>query len=274
MANEFADRVIEAPLPSTVRSPDELYRWLYDMWQRTGGFETYIINLNGLVASVQELNTLVGIDTNTTVQDQLNTKANTADIGTLAEQNANSVAITGGALSSVTITNSAVSGNLQVRVGVSASISKVGASLHTEAADIPTTDNLEDNLMAYSLVSGALGNNGDYVEVEGWGTFAANANNKQVRLYFGSTVIFDTTALALNDGSWIIRAKIMREASADQKSIATVISSNTLLPASSQILNPSEDDQAPILIKFTGQGVSAGDIIQSGFTVKWFAAST
>jgi hypothetical protein len=274
MANEFADRVIEAPLPSTVRSPDELYRWLYDMWQRTGGFETYIINLNGLVASVQELNTLVGIDTNTTVQDQLNTKANTADIGTLAEQNANSVAITGGALSSVTITNSAVSGNLQVRVGVSATTSKVGASLHTEAADIPTTDNLEDNLMAYSLVSGALGNNGDYVEVEGWGTFAANANNKQVRLYFGSTVIFDTTALALNDGSWIIRAKIMREASADQKSIATVISSNTLLPASSQIMNPSEDDQAPILIKFTGQGVSAGDIIQSGFTVKWFAAST
>ena len=31
------------------------------------------------------------------------------------------------------------------------------------------------------------------------GTFASNANNKRIRLYFGTTVIFDTTALAFNE---------------------------------------------------------------------------
>lgn len=271
-APEFFDRVIEAPLPDM--SGSESYRWLYDLWQRTGGFETFIVNLNGLIASVAELNTLVGSDTNTTVQVQLNNKVNTSDVGTLAEQDADNIAVTGGSLVNVTISLSTVSGILFEKIGTSNTVAKVGASLNTNPNEIATIDASEDDLLNYTLTANALGTNGDYVEVLGFGTYAANANNKRIRLYFGSEVIFDTGAIAANGGSWEIKATVMRLASADQKAIASIITSNTLVIPTAQFTDTSQDDTIAIMIKFTGEGAAANDIIQEGFNVKWFPAST
>lgn len=269
-APDFKDRVIEPPRPDM--DPDDLYLFIYDLWSRTGGYETYIVNLNGLEASVQELNTLVGIDTNTTVQAQLNLKFNTADAGTMAYQNANNVAITGGALSGVTITNSNVSGVLKVKIGAASTLSTCGVSLFTNAGTAANVDNTENNLMTYTLAANSLNAAGVYLDIEVWGTYAANANNKRIRLYFGSQVIFDTSVIAANAGNWYIKAKVMAEASADQKSIATIISSNTLVTPTAQINNLSQDETTPIVIKTTALAVAANDVIQTGFSIKWFAA--
>lgn len=270
-APTFSDRIIEAP-PYNKADPDT-FRWLYDLWQRTGGFETFVVNLMGLQASVQELNTLVGIDTATTVQAQLNLKFNNADAGTLAFQNADNIDVSGGLLVNVLIGNSTVSGNLSVQVGASTTTAKCGASLHTDVTTVGNTDNIEDNLMTYNLAANSLSVAGDYIDIEIWGTFAANTNNKQVRLYFGTAVVFDSGVIAAIGGSWYIRAKIISTALTNQKSIAAVISSNTLLTPTSQIQTLTQNDSAPIEIKTTALAVAANDVIQEGFTVKWFAAA-
>jgi hypothetical protein len=270
-APDFKDRVIEPPLPNM--SAEESYVWLYDLWDRTGGYETYIVNLNGLEASVAELNTLVGINTNFTVQQQLDSKVNVADIGTMAAQDRDAVDITGGTLQNVAITNSTISGDIEVNVGTSVTTAEPGASLYTNVSEVGNIGGGEDNLMGYTLVANVLGTNGDYVEIEGYGKFAANGNNKRVRLYFGGTLIFDTTAIAANSGSWWIKAKVMREASADQKAIASIIATSALLPPTSTFTDTSISTTSTIAIQFTGEATADNDIQQEGMAIKWFPAA-
>lgn len=270
-APEFYDRVLEPPRPGM--TDDEKFRWLYDLWRRTGGYINFIPNLFGLQASVEELNTLVGIDTNFTVQAQLNSKADAVDLGTMASQNANNVNITGGVLDGVDITNSSVSGDLAVTVGTSLVSATVGASLNTNITAVSNVNAGETTLMNYTLQANMLGNNGDYIDIDAYGTFAANANNKRIRLYFGATVIFDTTAIAANAGSWWIKGKIAREALADQQAITSIISSNALVTPTTSFTDPSESLGGTVLIKVTGLGVASNDITQQGFDVKWFAAA-
>lgn len=288
VAPEFADKLIQAPLPNM--SGEENYRWLYDLWQRTGGFTTYIVNLKGLQASVAELNTLVGINTNFTVQAQLNTKVDTDDIGTMAAQNSNAVSITGGTIVGITledsqvdlsdgvltlftITNSIVDGDLRIKVGDSTTNARCGASLHTDVASVSNTDNTENNLMTYTLPAKSLNGTGDYLEIKVWGSFASNANNKRIRLYFGATAVFDTGSVAANGGTWVVQALVARETLTSEKSIATLISSNGSISPTSQTATPAENNDNTILIKTTALAVAAGDVTQEGFVVKWFAAA-
>ena len=268
---DYKDRVIEPPQLNM--SIEQVERWLYDLWDRTGGFESYIPDLSGLTASVPELNTLVGIDTSTTVQAQLNLKFNLASAGTMAYQNANNVNITNGSISGVGITNSDVFGNLRRTVGTSSEVRIPGASLYTSAEETGNTGAAVTDLASYTMFADALGNNGDYIDIEAWGTFAANANAKQIRLYFGTSVIFNSTSLVLNAGSWYLKAKVIREQEAAQNAISSVLSSNTTLVPTTELTNTSEDDGAAIIIKTTGTGVATDDIIQRGMTIKWFAAS-
>jgi hypothetical protein len=70
---------------------------------------------------------------------------------------------------------------------------------------------------------GGLGVNGDSYEFEFLGTFAADANNKTIRLYFGGatplsggTKIFDSGALTQNAGAWRLRGRVIRTGAATQ----------------------------------------------------------
>jgi hypothetical protein len=72
-----------------------------------------VTDANGKVAahstvSAVELAYLDGVTSG--VQGQIDAKANTSSLGTIASQNANAVAITGGTASGLTITNSVVNG--------------------------------------------------------------------------------------------------------------------------------------------------------------------
>jgi len=62
----------------------------------------------------------------------------------------------------------------------------------------------EDNLITYTVPGNLLTVNLDRIKFTSAGTFAANINNKRIRVYFGTTVLLDTTALALNGGDWAI----------------------------------------------------------------------
>jgi hypothetical protein len=275
-APEFFDRIIEPPRSNS--SVEDIYRWLYDMWQRTGGYETYVVNLSGLEASVQELNTLVGIDTNFTVQAQLDGKLNADDAGSMALQDADNVNITGGAVAAVTIdsaaiTNSSFDGDLRVNIGDSGVTATCGASLYTDANVAANTNGSENDLMSYSLAPDSLNAEGVYVDIEVWGTFAANANNKRVRVYFGSQVIFDTGAVAANAGNWYIYAKIMNSGALQQKAVANIISSNALITPTCAITALTQDETQAVTIKTTAQAVTANDVIQQGFSIKWFSAA-
>jgi len=123
-------------------------------------------------------------------------------------------------------------------------------------------------LLEYTLPAKSLGENGHYIIIEGFGHFAANGNNKRLRLYFGSVVLFDTTSLALNSGGWSIKAQVYRVSSNSQKVVTSVSSSNSLLTAKSFYVSTSQNLDNDIVIKFVANGVANNDIVQEGLIVQ------
>lgn len=126
----------------------------------------------------------------------------------------------------------------------------------------------EDDLISYTLQPNVLAKDGYNIEIKAWGTFAANGNNKTVKLKFGSAVLYDTTALAANNGSWMITGVVTRTGAATQQAITSMMSSNATVGNSVTYIVPTETLSATIIIKCTGTATANDDIIQKGLLVK------
>ena len=137
--------------------------------------------------------------------------------------------------------------------------------------DINSASNVDNNitdLLQYRLSVGSLGHDASIVGVTAFGTLAANANNKRIILYFGSSILLDTGTVAANSGSWTIESKIVRVSVNSQKVITTIISDNTLITNKSSYVATPENLDTDLVIKCTGTGVSSGDITQEGLLLQ------
>mgnify|MGYP003643927588 FL=1 len=152
----------------------------------------------------------------------------------------------------------AVRGDLGISIGGNISVK-------TTAAD--NSGSGETNLISYSVPAN-LTTTGDELYLKAWGVFAANANNKTLKLKFGSQTILTSGAIAANGGSWQIEATILRTGAATQEIIASLISGNssvtelTTRTAGTQTLSTSN------ILLITGQGTSSSDITQNAMIVK------
>lgn len=68
----------------------------------------------------------------------------------------------------------------------------------------------EEDFWSYSLPADTLSANGQLIRVKATGSFAANANNKRVRAYFGGTVVYDSSSVAANGLLWEIEFDVIR----------------------------------------------------------------
>jgi hypothetical protein len=297
--------ILQPPTPSITTSSDNLYKFLLEIWNRTGGYNSSSQDLKGLKSTITELNTLVGVNTDDTVQEQLNSKATIASLGNMAFQNSNNVNIVGGSLSditvvrcsasnfnattgtlnsftlnqctedgctynTVTINSGTISGpSVYVKTG-SVNRAQASGSLYTDVVTVANAGAVETTLITYPLLANTLDVNKDYIEIMGFGTFAANANNKEIKFKLGVTTLYDTGVLALNGGSWQIKAVIIRTGVATQKCIVEVSSSNLLLPNSAVYSSTADNLAADLNVYFTGTGIANNDIVQEGMTIKYF----
>ena len=83
-------------------------------------------------------------------------------------------------------------------------------ALFDEYADATTSGVTYEDVYSYSVPAGKLATNGDCIDFEYQGTTAANANNKVFGVTFDNSTIFDSGSIALNDGYWNLRGKIVR----------------------------------------------------------------
>ncbi len=68
----------------------------------------------------------------------------------------------------------------------------------------------EDDLFTYTTEANIFGTNGDNIKGQYSGRYAANANNKTIRLYFAGTALLDSGALANSDVGWRIDFTLIR----------------------------------------------------------------
>ena len=235
------------------------------IYERTGGLESAIVDLKGLQASVSELNTLLGVDTRTTVQKQLNLKANKADLGTISSQDADSVAITGGNISNTGMQSS----DITIRAGETTAFLEMGGSLDVNNNAVGNSAGAETDLLLFSIPAKTMTIVGSYLEITAFGTVAANANNKEIKLVLGTTTLLTTGSVAANSGSWQISAKIIYVTATSEKTSASIISDNSLIVNKAIYTASAENWETNLIIKCTGNGAGANDVVQEGLIIKW-----
>jgi hypothetical protein len=147
---------------------------------------------------------------------------------------------------------------------------QVGGSLEVNTTAVGNVGSGEDDLMSFSVPASTLGANGDYLELVAWGSFAANANNKRIKLKFGATTILDTTAVAATGGTWRVQATIVRTGATAQLASAQLVTDNATLGDISGNASPGETLSGAVAVKLTGEATSDNDIQQLGMTIRWY----
>lgn len=136
--------------------------------------------------------------------------------------------------------------------------------------DASSKDTTETDLLSHTLEANNLDKDGDYVEINAFGIFASNSNNKQVKLYFGSNIVLDSGVLTAQDG-WQINSKIFRVDSNTQKTVATLTYNNSVVIETKKYPNDigekAQNVGAAIVIKVTGTGTVDDDITQNGLVI-------
>lgn len=168
--------------------------------------------------------------------------------------------------------NIVIASGLSVPVGGSTSTMPVRGALATELSATATIGNTnETDLQTYTFPANAFNTNKQAVHIKAWGTFAANGNNKTVRIYFGSVAFVNSTAIAANGTKWVIEGTVYRTGSSTQKSVGHIAHGTTEVGHQQNTL--TETDTAAITIKVTGQNgtSSANDIVCQGMTVEFQA---
>lgn len=152
----------------------------------------------------------------------------------------------------------------------------LGGALSVNSTAVGNVGSGEDSLMTYSIPKNTISDAGDVIEIRAFGKFGATANNKTIKLYFGSQVLFATDANAANDGSWEINATVIQVATSSQKASARIDSNNTTVQGdstySAQYTAPAVDETDTIIVKCTGEGTADNDIVQHGMIVKFYPA--
>ena len=240
-------------------------KYTQDMWHRSGGYTSSTPDLKGLQASVKELNTLISIRTDDTVQEQIDSKEAKANLKTMAYQDATAVNITGGKINGVSIEESEIT----IVAGGSTTFIPLGGLLFQSTATTGNIGTGEDTLISYAMPGNVLSEDGDYIEIEAFGTVASNTNNKEIKLKIGSTTLITTGAVAADTGSWIIKCTIIRTGASTEKSIASIISDNALIVNSATYSNVVEDTATTLNIFCTGEATNDNDIVQEGLIIKW-----
>lgn len=139
-------------------------------------------------------------------------------------------------------------------------------SINTTPANNVTTG--ETDLMTYTLPANTLGTNGQALRITVWGTTAANANTKTLKLKFGATsVTLNPTTTAPNAKDWRATAIVARTGAATQEMITEAcvgaVQDSTTRSA------PTETLSGSLVIKVTGQsGTASDDISQKGMLIE------
>jgi len=128
----------------------------------------------------------------------------------------------------------------------------------------------EDILQSYTLGAFALDSVGRCVRITSWGTTAANADTKVIRVYFGASLISSGIS-TFNSVNWVAHMVVCKTGSSTQSVIADMTVGTTVLAP--MYSAGTENDGSAIVIKTTGQAgtANANDIISKGQIVEFMS---
>lgn len=163
--------------------------------------------------------------------------------------------------------------SLHVKMGDSSSNARPGGAVKDFASSLANSGTSETNLFLHTIPGSTFSATGAKVEGYVALNYAATANNKRIRIYFGSTVIYDSQNQAINSGTGLVTFRVMATGSVTARAACTWNASVTLKADCSQVDVGSLDFASGIVIKVTGQGGASGDITAKLGSIQYIPAA-
>lgn len=141
-----------------------------------------------------------------------------------------------------TITPADIIDEVEQARGVSSSLSQRLAVLQaaprfsTTVASASNSGTSETFVHSHTLLGGYLDENGDMCVLRAFGVFAANSNNKRVRVFFGGSAIDIAPSAAYNGYSWELELRVYRVTATTQRAVALFRSGKEGLASFSHVL--------------------------------------
>lgn len=184
----------------------------------------------------------------------------------------------------VVIGTTQLSGAASTQVGTSGVFKLDGAfALFHNTTDAGTgADVVETTLHTFSLPGNSLTTAGQYVRIVAYHQTSANANTKRLRVYFGATVIGDSTAVAFNNQAIPIVCDVYVLTGVTQKAFCHASSIPTIAAAwgsggagttgGYNTTLPAETLTGAITIRTTGTNgtATANDLVAKTTTITWY----
>jgi hypothetical protein len=145
----------------------------------------------------------------------------------------------------------------------------LGGLVAVNTAEVGNTGTGEDDLQSITIPASTLWANGQYLEVTAILQFAANANAKTAKLYFGGTLIFQCPDF--QTGAVQITAKIYRTGAATQKVFATAtfdMNVSGLIDLRATYTATTQTLANALVIKTTGEATANDDIVSQVLSAK------
>ncbi len=135
---------------------------------------------------------------------------------------------------------------------------RVIASDFTVAQNSSTT---ETDLCSLDIPAYTLATNGDQITFEAAGIVAASANNKRIKVYLGSTLIYDSFGFpAATTCDFSLRGTITRVNATAQNAFAEVRTGITTTATPIDYTSPTEDLATSLALRVTGQGGASSEV--------------
>lgn len=177
--------------------------------------------------------------------------------------------VTGANQSSITQVGTLVPGTI-ISAGAGTGTGSPAITVNTQYTVVSSVNTAETDLMTYTLPASSL-SAGKAVRIFAWGTGVNNINVKTVNTYIGGTLINTDSLLASAAGVWRAEVIFISSGSNTQVYFADLIRlSATSTDVSTRVQGTGgKTDTAGIIFKFTGTGVTSGDVTQNGMIVQF-----
>ena len=136
----------------------------------------------------------------------------------------------------------------------------------------------ETTLKTWDLPAGALATDDQGIRMHAFGSFAANANDKTVRIKFGATTVltYAGSSTGTGGGGWRAQVDLFRTGGTAQKAIPWLVSGisnwvDSAFTTTTGHTTPAETLSGAVTIEVTGENGTgtADDIVCEGFSVEF-----
>lgn len=153
-------------------------------------------------------------------------------------------------------------------------------SLFNHFADAGNGTTVETDLYSDTTAASQLANNGERLEAQFGGVFVSSATaTRQIKIYFGGSVIFDSGALTLSlSSAWDIYVSIIRVSGTVIRYMISMTTEGAALAAYTAVgeltgLTLTNTNILKITGQAAGVGAATNDIVAKLGSVEWLAAA-